>query len=198
MHVFVYDASLNRFHIASFVNELFGFDALQVRTLCRFLPIPLLTGRPAEVVGLRRGWFVAREGHTTLGAYFSSKSVCTGVVYDLNELQLERLAQLWPEFELVTLPREAVSLGEAVACFVVQKSTIASPCPERPILQSVVDTALEGCLDFGVEFARRFVATTHSWNKNWRSDGRVYPQVDEILMHQLGPQLVAKIKKFRR
>ncbi|KAI8924425.1 hypothetical protein BC831DRAFT_465614 [Entophlyctis helioformis] len=45
------------------------------------------------------------------------------------------------------------------------------PCRHIPIPQSYVDCILDGCLRFGSEFARLFIASTHGWDgRAWLDD----------------------------
>jgi len=78
---------------------------------------------------------------------------------------------------------------------------IDSPDSKYPIYQSVMDTVLMGCIDRGgVEYAKEFVTSTSSWNKNWWKKEESYEIIDQILKETLGEDLVKKIVSldFRR
>lgn len=46
---------------------------------------------------------------------------------------------------------------------------------ELPILQSYVDICINGCLEYGTEFAKEFIETTQGWSKFWLND-RILPR----------------------
>ncbi|KAH6571723.1 hypothetical protein BASA62_003732 [Batrachochytrium salamandrivorans] len=45
-----------------------------------------------------------------------------------------------------------------------------TPCIHCPIPQSYIDCMMAGCLQFGLDFARQFVASTYGWEGPWLDD----------------------------
>ena len=41
---------------------------------------------------------------------------------------------------------------------------------QEPILQSYVDIVMNGCLEYGTNFAKQFINTTEGWNQWWLND----------------------------
>ena len=71
------------------------------------------------------------------------------------------------------------------------------PSKTALIIQSYVDTVVEGCLLLGKRFAKEFVKTTEGWNSYWLDDRKKprYPrhiktgkikEIDSILKEVLG------------
>lgn len=65
------------------------------------------------------------------------------------------------------------------------------PSLHYPILQTYVDVCITGCLEFGVDFAREFIATTFLWSPFWLNERTLarrpwlhqkqYVQIDKLL-----------------
>ena len=74
---------------------------------------------------------------------------------------------------------------------------LCPPSVEYPILQTYVDVCLSGCLEYGDDFAREFIATTFLWAPHWLNERtlarrpwlhqRQYIQIDRLLK-ELVPQ----------
>ena len=77
------------------------------------------------------------------------------------------------------LPVEAPGLG------------LLPPSITHPILQTYIDVCLSGCLEYGEEFAREFIATTFLWTPYWLNERQIarrpwlhckqYVKIDQLL-----------------
>jgi hypothetical protein len=54
------------------------------------------------------------------------------------------------------------------------------PNKNLPILQSYVDKVITGCLEYNIDFAKRFIKTTYGWNKYFLND-----RVDQCESHKI-------------
>ena len=63
------------------------------------------------------------------------------------------------------------------------------PQKQLPILQSYVDKVIIGCLEYNIDFARRFIKTTYGWNKYFLNDRQdncsSYKIIDSLLRENL-------------
>ena len=65
------------------------------------------------------------------------------------------------------------------------------PSIAYPILQTYIDVCLTGCLEYGPDFAREFIATTFKWSPYWLNERAIarrpwinqaqYVEVDALL-----------------
>eukprot|EP00588_Corethron_pennatum_P012599 CAMPEP_0194276572 /NCGR_PEP_ID=MMETSP0169-20130528/9126_1 /TAXON_ID=218684 /ORGANISM="Corethron pennatum, Strain L29A3" /LENGTH=1199 /DNA_ID=CAMNT_0039020315 /DNA_START=42 /DNA_END=3641 /DNA_ORIENTATION=+ len=176
-----------------------------------------LQGQRASIrpsFGYRRGWnFRSNTGFTALGIVKDETggTAINGVLFriphsmfagfDRREVGYDRVAVGRDHFELIPLAAEGgdgkdVALDirptEKVWVYVPQASFRCEANEEYPILQSYVDTVMQGCLSWGGEdMAKSFVATTAGWSPYFLNDTpssrrpwlfrREYNVIDKIL-----------------
>ena len=56
-----------------------------------------------------------------------------------------------------------------------KKEQLQRPTYKYPILQSYLDVVINGCLEYGIEFAIKFIKTTKGWSEWWLND-RINPR----------------------
>jgi len=74
---------------------------------------------------------------------------------------------------------------------------------ELPILQSYIDIVINGCLEYGEEFARKFIQTTYGWNNYWLNDRSIprrpwiheknFRKIDTLLKEELREKYTIKL-----
>ena len=156
------------------------------------------TAWPVELPGWGRSWSAQPEtiGFTTtvLGASRKKNSTLNGVVFYATDTELGSLKirerdyamERVPVADLVWLSEKPKTLPQAFHIFIWSPDKEKGPTPERPIIQSYIDTCLTGCLalDRDLEnadwwFSRNFIRNTGGWSRHWVND-RIYPRRPHI------------------
>jgi len=145
--------------------------------------------------GYRRGWnFRSNTGFTALGVTRDKNEATdiNGVLFRIPHSTLEGFDRREVGYDRVELSREDFELipqtegegddkrndvildiqsNERVWFYVPQPSFCVEANENYPILQSYVDTVMQGCLEWGGEdMASSFVATTSSWSLFFLND----------------------------
>jgi len=148
---------------------------------------PAIPVRVAASLGYVRAWNSHAEGFTALGLRKPQASetalTINGVLFPVTEAELEEYAKRenrYDKLELKPSQIEAVGwqrLPETghIWIFVPREADpqVASPAPpdaEHPLLESYIDVAAEGGLEYGDDFAREILETTVDWNAFWLND----------------------------
>lgn len=159
---------------------------------------------PVELSGIARRWSVPVPGYraTAVGAHPNPDSRCNGVVFlvdddnlsrfDTREQGYRRLRIDWSDVQ----PAGDHPLPDHLPLWAYVGHHSDTPQPDRPIMQSYLDVILNGCLDYGEPFARRFLQTTAPWQHlvddrhapNYpraMRDASIHPIVDGLLYSEL-------------
>ncbi len=150
------------------------------------------TAWPVELPGWSRRWCAQPEtvgfASTVLGVEKSAGAKINGVAFFATDTELgslkirerDYIPTRLPASDLVWLSETPKTLPETFTLFVWEKE--AAPTPERPIIQSYIDTILTGCLaldrDLEIDnwgFARSFIRNTGGWSEHWVND-RIFPR----------------------
>ncbi len=131
---------------------------------------------PARVCGYRRFWNAfPLYGWSPLAVRRESEASCNGVLIAVDAPQLELFdrreggyAREIVEHDSIELLEDA-DLGSSFVWIYVPLRSVM-PGNDTPILQSYVDVAVTGCLDYSERFAREFVETTDYWDSPWLDD----------------------------
>lgn len=156
-----------------------------------------LPGQRANIracFGYRRGWnFRSNTGFTALGIAKDNAgdgTVINGVLFriphsmlssfDRREVGYDRVEMNLEHLELLPGPDSAGGLevdtlkiadGAKLWVYVPKQSFCAEANEDHPILQSYVDTVIQGCLQWGgEEMAEQFVVTTYCWSPYFLND----------------------------
>lgn len=181
-------------------DYLFGFGSIiNVGTHASWMGdgSQALKGQRANVrasFGYRRSWnFRSSTGFTALGITkdgAAGGTVINGVLfriprsmlpgfdrrevgYDRVEINLEHLDLLPGADSAGGLEFNSLSIadGAKIWVYVPKLSSCAESNEDHPILQSYVDTVMQGCLHWGgPEMAEEFVVTTDSWSPYFLND----------------------------
>jgi hypothetical protein len=156
-----------------------------------------LPGQQARILarfGYRRGWnFRSNTGFTALGLTSATDEEraadINGVLFriteemladfDRREVGYDRVEIMMEDIEL--LARESSKEEERKAenetpngkmwVYIPQEASCVEANEDHPILQSYVDTVMQGCLEWGgEEMAMEFVATTSNWSPYFLND----------------------------
>ena len=159
---------------------------------------------PIEIQGISRRWSLHSPEWpaTALSAHIHEDAICNGVyfpvdeknlaLFDQREMGYDRIKIEWEQVKAVSnqeLPRSSTLWAY------VGKQT-GEPLPEKPIMQSYLDVILNGCLDYGSEFAASFTRQTEQWQHLVDDRARpMYPRplkshenlnhIDQIIEQQL-------------
>jgi hypothetical protein len=188
-------------------NFIIGYGSLiSKKSLKRTLPQVTYT-EPVYVKNYLRSWSaIIKEASvfttTYLGVEKCVDSKINGVIFEVEESLLSTLDRR--EF---LYKREKVSLDE-IEFFtdflkINSKDNIwiyitkspKKPTSKFPIIQSYVDTCLEGCIEieenfFIEEFAIDFINSTKQWSNYWVND-RIFPRAPHI--HRPDSYLIDKL-----
>ena len=130
----------------------------------------------ARIKGYRRFWSgFPLYGWAPLGVRNSENATCNGALIGVSEEHIEGF-----DAKEVTYVRELVEhdkievleeadLGDA-SVWIYTPTEPLRPSMQSPIIQSYVDVAVTGCLNYSEEFAREFIETTKNWDAPWRND----------------------------
>jgi hypothetical protein len=165
---------------------LIGYGSLMnIKSLNRTIKMDQVT--PVIVSGFKRSWiYNCRNEYTAVSVERSPDHhmnavlipVTSSDLYSLDKRELHyargrvHVDAIFGSDSLVDAivwiyetPSEAVNYSRNDSFGKVEHPTI-----ERPIPQSYIDCIIEGCLFFGVEFAKEFVDTTHGFFGVWVND----------------------------
>lgn len=175
-------------------HYIFGYGSL-MNSASRQLTGQTGTAIPAVVSGLIRYW---GKIDTSLSASPLVVDLGAGVVNGVMlEITIDELSQ-FDRREIGYLRHELNNsqidsdhhLSEADSVWVYIKNQPEPPCQNAPILQTYIDTVLEGCLEVSDSFAKLFVEHTVGWNHPIEND-RLQPRyvnyagVDPIKQQQI-------------
>ena len=130
---------------------------------------------PVVVSGIHREWDYDQEkrGMTALGVRFEKGSECSGILtlvpnyslgaFDTREVRYTRKEIAHSDIHFFNADRSFVlKPSDKVWVYIVDKPV--KPSNTLPISQSYVDVCLEGALEFGNDFAKKFITTTSNWS----------------------------------
>lgn len=168
-----------------------------------------------EIDGIERRWSVPVPdyGATAVGAHLNPNSRCSGVVFVVDDDNLARFDEREQGYDRHRFDWSSVTcldqqpLPTDLPLFAYIGHSSETPQSDRPIMQTYVDVIINGCLQYGDDFARRFMHTTRPWQH--LADDRQVPQypramtdhslparVDALLGDEL-PQLLAQRIRFK-
>lgn len=189
---------------------IFGYGSL-IDSQTRVSTTPsALYASPVNVVGIQRGWFGRLDdvGPTYLAALPDPNSNCNGVIFKVSVQELEAVDEYESGYERKRIdPKNVIMLDDSnplakgdiwfYTCVAKRFAT-----PESPILQSYVDTCLNGCFEIEAnfpqaketKFAEQFLKTSSDWSKYWVND-RPHPEhhpnsskIDELITKVLAQE----------
>ncbi|GHA47597.1 hypothetical protein GCM10007103_30680 [Salinimicrobium marinum] len=179
-------------------NYIFGYGSLmEEESRLRTTP-EAETVLPVLVDGYKRGWFgrIGCPGISTtfLGCVVDKNCSTNGVIYEVNEKEIEITDVREKGYQRVQVDSNNVTFlfknvhSSSKIWIYINNFHISDlkqnlPCQEFPIVQSYVDICIDGCLEIEkkypaakeVEFAKKFITTTHYWSHFWVND-RIYPR----------------------
>lgn len=181
---------------------IFGYGSL-IDSQCRVATSRSAShAAPVNVIGIQRGWFgrVDDVGPTYLAALPNQNFNCNGVIFKVSVQELEAVDEYESGYERKRIdPKNVMMLDDSkpvangdiwfYTCAVKRFAT-----PESPILQSYVDTCLNGCFEIEAKFpqakeakfAEQFLQTSSDWSRYWIND-RPQPEhpnsskIDELI-----------------
>ena len=165
---------------------IFGYGSL-IDSQTRIATSPSAScASPVNVAGIQRGWFGRLDdvGPTYLAAVANPNSNCNGVIFKVTVQELEAVDEYESGYERKLIdPQNVIMLDDSKSvaqgdiwfytCAVKRFATA-----ESPILQSYVDTCLNGCFEIEANFAQakeakfaeQFLKTSSDWSKYWVND----------------------------
>jgi len=201
---------------------IFGYGSLvESQSRARTSPAALYAF-PANVAGIKRGWFDQVGGVslscTYLGAVRDPNFNCNGVIFQVSQQQLDAFDQRETGYNReridqkdITMLNGSQSAPDGDVWFYANK-TKRYASQECPIVQSYVDICLNGCLELEATypmakqaaFAETFLKTCSDWTKYWVND-RIYPRrafiyvpnaskIDQLILTVLGKDVFSSIQ----
>jgi hypothetical protein len=145
-----------------------------------------LPGQQAKILasfGYRRGWnFRSNTGFTALGITIAKgeeqAADINGVLFRITEEMLADFDRREVGYDRVEIIMDDIELqaenetsNGKMWVYIPQEASCAEANEDHPILQSYVDTVMQGCLEWGGEqMAMEFVATTSNWSPYFLND----------------------------
>jgi hypothetical protein len=201
---------------------IFGYGSLlESRSRATTSPSALYAS-PVNVAGIQRGWFgrvvSASLSPTYLGAVSDPNFNCNGVILKVSPQELEAFDKRESGYKRERIDQKNIAMLDGsksapegdIWFYAVTEKHFASP--EYPIVQSYVDTCLNGCLEIEAtyplakeaEFAETFLRTSTDWSKYWVND-RIYPRrafiylpnaskIDHLIRKALGEEMFSNIE----
>jgi len=171
---------------------IFGYGSLinsASRNATASTPIPAIPVRVSAAFGFRRCWNDrSPSGFTALGLCKAKPGeaggTINGVVYPVEGEDMSKFDQREEGYTRAEVPINLIEpvgwqrLPERGRIWVYvpvkpgSDPGIGLPGPDAayPLLQSYIDTVVEGGLEYGEEFAREILETTDGWNRYWLND----------------------------
>lgn len=141
---------------------------------------------PVRVRGLKRFWNGYPEiCYSVLGVTPDAHSSCNGIIFRVPDNDLPQFDKREMLYRKILLkPGSIEYLGEQSPAggevWVYLPHRLFIPSESLPLLQSYIDVALSGCLEFSREFAVEFIRTTAGWDRPWLND-RAHEQYQRAL-----------------
>jgi hypothetical protein len=171
---------------------IFGYGSLinsASRTATATKSIPAIPARVSAAFGFRRCWNDrSPSGFTALGLCKVLRgeggATINGVVYPVEGDDMSKFDQREEGYTRAEVPMNLIeSVGwqrlperGRIWVYVPVKpgsepgSGLPEPDAAYPLLQSYIDTVVEGGLEYGEEFASEILETTDGWNRYWLND----------------------------
>ncbi len=126
---------------------------------------------PIEIKGIARRWSVHSPewNATAVGAHLSPESLCNGVYFPVDGDNLARFDQREMGYQRINIEWSSVTaltdvpLPTQGTLWAYVGDNHGEPTSERPITQSYLDVILNGCFDYGLDFAAKFTELTQQW-----------------------------------
>jgi len=146
---------------------IFGYGSLinpeSILTTAKFYNFHI-----AKLKGFARSWYKGSSGKTSVvGIEASSDSVINGSLFKILKSDLILFDNRERSYDRVRINEFLeldIDLASSFDCFtyVIKKSE--APDSKAPLQLTYIDVIISGCLRIGVDFAREFIETTHSWD----------------------------------
>lgn len=104
------------------------------------------------------------------------KGQCNGVLVEVDTLALAEFDKREHGYQRVEIQWDNITgvgnqpLEVKGSVWVYVNNDFCSPCCQKPIIQSYVDTVLAGCLAISPQFAELFMLTTKGWQHAYEND----------------------------
>src|SRR3989338_2880497 len=150
------------------------------------------TAVPMSLEGYGRGWYVqARNNRTYLGVLPSPGKSINGVLFSITSKELEELDKREGAYDRVevnnaSIKAEHFSPTDTAWIYLPKKDQVKfSPSPHFPVSRRYVDDTIAGCLDYGEEYAARFIKSTSLWLQYWRNNrirsNEIAQKIDQLV-----------------
>jgi len=163
---------------------------------------------PAIVTGLQRAWDLPIPGEavTALGITKKPKIKCNGIVVEIDSNELNNFDKREKGYRRIPVREKNIQgFNPQGKVWVYTNVKTTKPTLNKPIIQSYLDVIIQGCLEYGKQFAIKFVETTTNWNYPWINDRpnprypralennpKLFKKVDNILKQAIPNQLAKR------
>lgn len=132
---------------------------------------------PVVVEGLQRYWGkIAGSYPISPLVVIPQQGQCNGVLVEVDAIALaefdkrehgyQRIEIEWDK--ITCIDKSTVDITAPVWVYV--NDDFCSPCHQKPIIQTYVDTVLAGCLAISPQFAEQFISMTKGWQHAYEND----------------------------
>ncbi len=159
-------------------NEfLFGYGSLINSNARPEIVTPQNGALPAFVSGYRRFWnSYSLSGYAVVAIEPETLSRCNGVLLPVAQEDFLKLDAREAQYDRVQINTKDCALQNGMSLpadsriWAYAVRVTVTPDEHSPILQSYLDVILQGCLEYGEDFAEEFIKTTHGWDAPRKAD----------------------------
>lgn len=227
-YIFAYGSLVNNYSTISTLHNLNIIDT----TVCAIQRIfhsfdSKTKAIPCRVYGILRSWNYQitnditsgglSKGATYLGAISKIEAVCNGVLIPLTFRQLEILDCREKDYIRTKINYDKIQNLTSnkiykIPIYFYQTKNIQVPNQNNPILQSYLDTCLNGFIEIdrnlknsNYEMTREFIQSTEGWNKKYWMNDRIYPHrpfvfspnaylINKLLVENIDSEIIKNIQ----
>lgn len=141
-------------------NYIFGYGSL-MNSESRNITVGRKDAISATIQGFQRGWNGRQTKITSLGAYEKKDAQINGVIFEVNEPELDMLDKRETGYYRKIIDNQDLIEGN-LWIYLIEEPLDANM--DFPIILSYSDCVISGAFEFGDEFAIDYMEMTEGWD----------------------------------